>query len=451
MFVIDLIFFSVYIGLIYNSLPLKKPFCVCYNLHVLAYKEQPALSKHSDPEDRMAGNKMLFVSRIGEDRQMVQMTVFASILLAAYLFLVFFGAKPGFRANRVERDYLSKDNMVALRGAMATQGILHHISQAAGFGKLSGIYGSYGYLAVGVFFFLSGYGLMTQHMSKPNYHKGFLFKRLSSILIPYILAALLFIAAGFITGKPYTVSEIFSPYIKRSTFIPYAWYISVMVGFYIVFYVLMLICKKRYRLIVVLGFVTAAAWIVTAYHFKYGAWWYNTVVLLPIGMLWALNFESIRRWASRSYDSCFMVLPLFALSLYIREHVKNIPYHVATGCCAALFTLLVIFLLMKLRLGNRAVNFLGKISLEIYLVQGLYIIVMHPYIKNKIVFCITALALSIATGAALNYIDAAIIKKLNKLVLPAPAAAKEAPQKETPRKAANESGKKKRKKKSRAK
>ena len=44
-----------------------------------------------------------------------------------------------------------------------------------------------------------------------------------------------------------------------------------------------------------------------------------------------------------------------------------------------LFTLIVIMLSRKVIIGNKVLNFIGKISLEVYLIQGIF-----NYVFNKL-------------------------------------------------------------------
>ena len=62
---------------------------------------------------------------------------------------------------------------------------------------------TYGYILVGFFFFYSGYGLMKQYLTKKNYLKGFLRKRLIKILIPFYLVNTICGLLFYYTGKKY--------------------------------------------------------------------------------------------------------------------------------------------------------------------------------------------------------------------------------------------------------
>lgn len=53
---------------------------------------------------------------------------------------------------------------------------------------------------VGFFFFMSGYGLTCGLMQKKDYLQGFLSKRLSNIIVPYVIVAIVWIELEIIGG-----------------------------------------------------------------------------------------------------------------------------------------------------------------------------------------------------------------------------------------------------------
>ena len=53
---------------------------------------------------------------------------------------------------------------------------------------------------VGFFFFMSGYGLTCGLMQKKDYLQGFLSKRLSNIVVPYVIVAIVWIGPEIMRG-----------------------------------------------------------------------------------------------------------------------------------------------------------------------------------------------------------------------------------------------------------
>ena len=90
-----------------------------------------------------------------------------------------------------------------------------------------------------------------------------------------------------------------------------------------------------------------------------------------------------------------------------------------TMICAVLFVLSVLTFTMKFEIGNPVLDFLGKCSLEIYLVQGLFIQGLRSntvYIQNEALWCLLVIVGSIALGAVLNYLLGIPLKKYKKWI-----------------------------------
>ena len=79
------------------------------------------------------------------------------------------------------------------------------------------------------------------------------------------------------------------------------------------------------------------------------------------------------------------------------------------GCAITLF---ILFLNMKIAIGNKALDFLGKISYELYLSHSMIIFLLSRGMPNLSsgVFVVLALAFSIIVSAILHLISEAIIK-----------------------------------------
>lgn len=72
----------------------------------------------------------------------------------------------------MSKDYLSKENTKALKGIFAVFVLWHHLYQYSALitGTVIGIvFQAMGYLSVGMFFFLSGYGLTTSYRNRGVY------------------------------------------------------------------------------------------------------------------------------------------------------------------------------------------------------------------------------------------------------------------------------------------
>ena len=352
------------------------------------------------------------------------MNIFAAALSAALLILILCGASLDTRSGRLKDESFDRGSGAALRGALATIVVVHHLSQRADFGVFTELCKNVGYLAVAVFFCLSGYGLMKRHTSTDGYAKGFLKKRLGTVLVPYILTGFLYIAAGYLLGAPYTPRAIADSFVKGDPFIQFSWYIIVIVYFYIVFYLLMRVCKRRYKTIAALAFAACVLHIILCRSLHYGAWWYNAVFAFPIGMVWALNEKRTAKAVRRRYAAVLLPsLLLFAAGAAGRQwgyaHAGETAHStdiitLSSMLASAFFVTSLALIMMKVRLGNKALTFLGGISLEMYLTQGLFIVLLREHISNDIIYCGVSIAGTIVTAFLLSKAVSLMKKALPK-------------------------------------
>jgi len=135
------------------------------------------------------------------------MSVFI-ILIIGLAVLLFTCCKVSPR-QQWQDDPLSLDTSKAVKGFAALYIVFGHIAQALkGENDILYFFTETGVLFVGMFFFLSGYGLYTNLKTKENYLKGFLKKRLITVLVPFYVCILVFTAAAAIFGRRFTALEL---------------------------------------------------------------------------------------------------------------------------------------------------------------------------------------------------------------------------------------------------
>lgn len=161
------------------------------------------------------------------------------LLLVPLLILFFYKAKPQKPLCSLNREgYLSLDTGKYYRGFFAIVVIFHHLAQATGTGMVFRYFKLVGYLAVAFFCFLSGYGLQKSYIAKGDrYRKGFILKRIPTILIPYIIiTAIYWLAYVFIDGKYYSLRDIGIAIIKGVPIVSHSWYIISLLVFYVAYW-----------------------------------------------------------------------------------------------------------------------------------------------------------------------------------------------------------------------
>lgn len=290
--------------------------------------------------------------------------------------------------KEMNKEYLSPSSCLSWKGLLAITVVFHHLALYTDAGKIFPIFAYVGYLAVAVFFFFSGYGLQKKHISDNNYQKTYIRKRIPKILFPYILITIFFWILYALDGTVFSAGDILSGIIKVDPIAKFSWYIVVMLIFYFVFFLLMKIFQKKYNLMILGAALFCALW--TALCITTGISYerYITAPLLVVGMLWATYEEKLFMFmknhyllilfsATAGFAFFFLgprVLSVVNRTFYLKDFIKTLS--------AISFTLCVLLISLKFKIGNRTLDFMGKISFELYLSHGLFIHLFRSNILN---------------------------------------------------------------------
>lgn len=350
--------------------------------------------------------------------------------------LLCFGAKLCPRGEWNE-EYTSRQQTKALTGIMTLGVALHHMAQKTcapwhpsaytvhGLDFFLGI----GFPVVAVFFFCSGLGLYKRLHSKPDYLKGFLRRRVLGIVVAFYLSEFIYTAVRLLMGQKMNLVKILWYLSGLHMANTYAWFVIVMPFFYLVFWAAFRFCKKEgFALFWVFVFTLVYTVLSTFIDHQddwwmRGEWWYNSIILFPLGLLFARFEKQVTRFFRKGY--WFWLLLFFAgtILLFMQSEflVDNVWGYYGEGTkmkipnrllsvgsqwlvCIA-FTVFCFLLMMKVKLGNKALAWLGAMSLEFYLMHGLFVELFGfgfldvtkslIYIKNVPLYMLVVLACSV--------------------------------------------------------
>lgn len=351
----------------------------------------------------------------------------SDILFILLMILLFYKArlvKPLCSLNQGE--YLSVETGNYYRGFFAVVIVFHHLALNTDTGFVFQYFSIIGYLAVSVFFFQSGYGLQKSYITKSdNYRKRFLLKRIPTVLIPYIIITAIYWIMYYADGKIYSVKDIFISIIDGKPIALYSWYIICILIFYVVYWLLMTVCGKHYFSMIVCGTVWYLLYTVFCIKMGYGGYWCNASQLLIVGMIWATYERKILELLKKAYFVIAPVIGVLFLVLFIILRKKYTQTSIAdasvilTFATAVLFVLSVLMFSLKVKIGNKALGFLGDISLEIYISQGIFLKVLRSdiiYIENEFLWCIAVLTGTVVFSYFLHMVFQFILRKYRKLL-----------------------------------
>lgn len=292
---------------------------------------------------------------------------------------------------KFNKKYFEVNSTNCLKGFLAIGIVFHHISQLAYAGTEFKNFQNMGQILVGLFFILSGYGLYYQYERKEDYLKGFLSKRIIKIGIPTIIVSMIYVIYRILFLKE-TIIEMSMGNFQGRPFIFNGWFIYVIILFYIFFYLSFKYIRNHIAAILLL-FLLVNSYIILLEKIGFGVWWRNSALAFILGIIFAKYKERIETFLSKKrfilfyifimlpmvyilnkYDKIYEILNIN--SCYIYDILANV------GCCT--MGILILVLISRLDFGNADIlKFIGSISLEIYMIHGLFIN-LYTKISNNV-------------------------------------------------------------------
>lgn len=323
------------------------------------------------------------------------------------ILLVILGTVGIKKAKRGEfsEDYLNLDQSKMMQAIACVCIILHHLTQqVTGYGVIEKgpitLFNYIGFLFTAIFFFFSGFGLITSIYGKPDYMRTFLKKRLPTVLIPFwIINTFGVLINVFIYGIHYNFKETLENIFGITLINGNGWFIVEIVLLYLLFYAFFTLIRNRD---IALLFLSIASVLIIVYcfynghdpegdkHWFMGEWWYNSTITFIFGMYYArfrIGFDAFIKKHYKCLLIIFSILLSFALiaSVFVQNRYGYYNEDIYFGKRYALITLIVqslacliytIFMLLlslKLTLGNPPLKYLSKISMELFLIHGYFI------------------------------------------------------------------------------
>ena len=277
-------------------------------------------------------------------------------------------------SNRI--DYLSKDSTDALRGCLCITIVVHHIYQYLLSSIISNpairaILQNMGFWSVALFFFLSGYALMYSYEHKNNYLKSFVKQKIIPLIIIYLLSTALYIAYSLINGGSFDFATelkgLLLGYDAHSL-----WYLQTTIYLYLLFYISYRRKIELCNTVLIAGIIL---YIVYCILISSSIVYYATVLNFPLGIAWDKKQNKIET-TIRNKAAIYLLssAAIFVLS-FILSKIVNIDFLANTLTIISNLAIVVtIMLIYRIRpLDISILKNIGKASLEVYIIQFLFI------------------------------------------------------------------------------
>lgn len=332
-------------------------------------------------------------------------------------------------------NYLSRKASSCLKGWLALAVLTHHIYQFSGI--LSGtsfsfIFLNLGYWAVGLFIFLSGFGLHESYKAKGQaYIEAFPRNRILTFEISYIIFAVLYGIYDFLFGIEHTLKEYCLTFTYGSTIVSFGWYLQLSMAMYLIFWFTFRFAREKKKRSLLLGMLLCVFILINILA-GIGEERYTPVVYFGVGMLWSVYKEKIDAVLSKSKYFLFLISGIiflggyiclwrYSISIYAVAVIRTIS---GVACIVMVQTLVYIChqlgnqsekkwsRLLLCFLENPFIEYLAKISLEVYALQGIVLRTLHPHILNQYLFAVAGFVCTILLAIPMQKLLSVINRKI---------------------------------------
>ena len=321
------------------------------------------------------------------------------LILLVFIIFIFFSLT---KSNGIANQTLSAKVTTNIQCILIFFVIFHHLNQ-----HLRGVSGTLlstglsvvGRLSVGLFFFLSGYGLIKQLMTKKEvYIKSFFKKRFLPVLGSFSIALIIYF---YYYNTISTISLKTASYnlLIGSPVVNNGWYATAILIFYFLFFISEKLSRTMGSMIFFL-FIGTLIILYLERKFNYGEWTYNALICFPIGALWSYKENEVTTVLFKNYKvNCALSGILFSCFFYLDE-IK--PMLMIRSLSCVCFAVTIVLISYKVTFESPIFIVIKSCLFEIYLYHGLFISLLYSRVPNRLIYCLLVIISSIIFSWILN-------------------------------------------------
>lgn len=311
--------------------------------------------------------------------------------------------------NKWNEDFFSLDQSKMWQGFFAICILLHHAGQKTCAPWMPNknlirpgldFFVPIGYFFVAFFLICSGYGLYVSWKRKPDYLKGFFRRRVLPLILTFYVVEWMYLAVRLLLGEKMDATQILY-YITGIQLANHnSWFVLALPIFYLMFWLCFRFLKSEGAAMTGV-FTLILAYVLLGCSLNHldkdmwmcGEWWYNTAIFFPLGLLFGKYKDAIVRGAKQCWLPLMILSVFFGVLLYFGAELVqgNLSYYcewvkvpserllrrfmcvLSQNGAALMFVVFMVLLGLKVKIGNGVLRFMGAITLEFYLVHGLFV------------------------------------------------------------------------------
>lgn len=310
----------------------------------------------------------------------------------------------GVRKNPEARTF-NKDIVTVLKPFLAFGIVLHHLHTQSIFLHEFERWGS---LIVGMFFFISAYGLFYSLDSRPGYMRDFARKKiLYKLVLPVLVAYFLnFLLNENITDYSFT-EHLLHP--SGPYFFANDWFMYVLIYCYLLFGLAVKNKNQGMRMTILTSGVLAL--VIFAAFQDYARNWWATPLAFPLGAIYYQNEDHIRKLVDGKNGLLVSLVVYFFILGCLIVGSALFKNKVTTILAYSMLPLLFVNCIIRVELSSLAKNyiiqFISKISFEIYLVHGIIIVFLSKRLElSGYILIVTTIVASLIMAVLLHKVIA---------------------------------------------
>ena len=313
---------------------------------------------------------------------------------------------------------LDPKSTTCIKGILCIYVMLHNLGLDLENGVLKEIVCEHsGGVGVGLFFFLSAFGIVRSYQVKGNKY----LLKLLFVHIPKIWAVAVFINAltyfSFQRGAYEPVDawlrvlnfDIFNNYHRINR---HGWYVATIILLYIIFAAVYFLCSrlKTEKRNIIAAIITCAApltFFLVTHILDNGGMYTREILTFAIGILYATFYDKVNSLAKRFFIPALIVCTIaFAIGFIVFEEM-------ATWSAA----FIIILVSQKFTYYNKYTFFLGKICLGVYLFLHYSSIVLQDFLDREYLWVLTNAGFIILVATMIYAVQYSVDFVINRIVL----------------------------------
>lgn len=341
------------------------------------------------------------------------------LIAIVFVILILYKGKIA-KSGTFQEDYCAPGKTNALKGVFVLAVFLSHMQTYITIPKADQlpftVVGLLGQLMVVPFLFYSGYGVMESIKKKGfSYVRRMPIQRLARTLLHFDLAVLLFLAVRYLTGEPVTLGQLLLALVGIKSIGNSNWYVFVILLVYGITALSFTVFRKNNYIAAALATLLGVL-AVLAMSRLCKLYWHDTLLCYILGLWFSLLRKPLEKVFLRNdliWLAWFLVAAVGLVFLWLQFQLFPFVPHLLS----LVFAVFLVLFSAKVSLDNFFLQFLGKYTFWLYILQRLPMILMEHFgicTASPASFFLASFAVTCILAVAFD----AVLQKLDRRLFP---------------------------------